>query len=123
MVMPAFGPAITQAGPPARLVRGVVLEVALGGGPAADRAGAAGVPNLRQVPQFDPGVAAPVFVPVVARVGGERVDRDYQVRPAARDAQPPAAVPAGRPVPAGRGQAEPRPVRRRPGPGAFPVTL
>src|SRR6516165_9289819 len=59
MVMPAFGPAITQAGPPARLVRGVVLEVALGGGPPADGAGAGGVPDLGQVPQLHAGRSVP----------------------------------------------------------------
>src|SRR2546430_7191015 len=46
MVMPALRTAITQARPSARLVRGVVLEVALAGGPAAYRAGTRGVPHL-----------------------------------------------------------------------------
>ena len=121
MVMPAFGPAITQAGPPARLVRGVVLEVALGGGPPADGAGAGGVPDLGQVPQLHAGIMAPALEPVPAIPGIQGVDRDDQVWPAARGAQPPGAVPAGRSVPPGRGEAEPGPARRRSGPGACPV--
>ena len=52
--------------------------------------------------------------------GVEGVDRDDQVGPAAGDAQPPGAVPAGRAVPAGGGEGEPGPARRRPGPGACP---
>jgi hypothetical protein len=49
-------------------MRGVVLEVALGGGPPADGAGAGGVPDLGQVPEPDPGVVPPGLVPVLARV-------------------------------------------------------
>ena len=56
--MPALRAAITQARPAARLVRDVVLEIALAGGPAADRAGTGGVPDLGQVPQPDSGVVA-----------------------------------------------------------------
>ena len=67
---------VAQAGPAARFVRNVVLVVALGGGPAADRAGAGRVPHLRQMRQHDPGVVAFGFMPVVAGVGGGRVDRD-----------------------------------------------
>ena len=55
VVMPALRTPITQARPPARLVRRVVLEVALAGGPPADGAGAGGVPDLGQVPERDPG--------------------------------------------------------------------
>ena len=47
-------------------------------------AGAGGVPDLGQVPQPDPGVVAAGFVPVVAGVGGERVEGDDQVRPGVR---------------------------------------
>ena len=57
-----------------------MLVVALGGGAAADGAGAGGVPDLGQVPELDPGVVAVGFVAVVAGVGGDRVDRDDQVR-------------------------------------------
>ena len=99
--------AVTQAGASACLVGDVVLEVSLGGGPAADRAGAGGVPDLGQVPQLDPGIVAAAFEPVLAGVGGQRVDGDDQVRAVSRGAQPPGAVPAGRPVPAGRGEGEP----------------
>ena len=108
VVMPALRAAVTQARPSARLVRGVVLEVALGGGSPADRAGAGGVPDLGQVPQPDPGVVAPGLVPVLAVPGVQGVDRDDQVRPASRDAQPPGAVSAGRAVPAGRGEGRTR---------------
>ena len=51
------------------------------------------------MPQLDPGVVAPGLVGVLAVAGIQGVDRDDQVRPAARGAQPPGAVPPGRPVP------------------------
>ena len=114
--------AITQARPAARFVGGVVLEVSLGGGPAADRAGAGGVPDLGQVPELDPGVVAFGFVLVVAGVGGDRVDGDDQVRAVSRGGQPPGSVPAGRPVPAGRGEGEPG-LSRRAGACAVPLVL
>src|SRR6266487_299158 len=76
VVMPALRAAITQARPPACLIRGVVLKVSLGGGAAADGAGAGGVPDLRQVQQLDPGVVAAGLVAVVAGVGGEGVHGD-----------------------------------------------
>src|SRR5207237_742849 len=103
MVVTALRAAITQAGASACFVRGIVLEVALGGGSAADRAGAGGVPDLGQVPEFDPGVVAVGFVPVVTRVGGDRVDGEDQVRPASRGAEPPGSVPAGRAGQPGQG--------------------
>ncbi len=56
MIMTALRAGVAQAGPAARFIRGVVLQVALGGRPAADRAGAGGVPDLGQVPQLDPGI-------------------------------------------------------------------
>src|SRR6185437_1742211 len=122
VVMTTLRTPVAQAGPSACLVRGVVLEVALGGGPPADRAGAGGVPDLGQVPEPGPGVVAAGLVLVPARVGVQGVDRDGQVRPAARDAQPPGAVAAGRPVPAGRGEAEPGPgPARRPRARPLPV--
>ena len=37
------------------------------------------MPDLGQVPQLDPGIMALGLVPVVARIGGERVKRDQQV--------------------------------------------
>src|SRR6266571_7307896 len=89
VVVPALRAAITQARPPARLVRGVVLEVGLAGGPPADGAGAGGVPHLGQVPQLDPGIMAPAFEPVVAVLGGERVQGDDQVRPVFGSSQDP----------------------------------
>src|SRR5215475_13098873 len=98
VVMTAFRAAVTQAGPAACLVRGVVLEVAGPGGSPAHRAGAGRVPDLGQVPQPDPGVMTARLIPVLAVPGVQAVDRDDQVRPAARDAQPPGAVPAGRAV-------------------------
>src|SRR6185437_10888714 len=69
MVMPTFRTAVAQAGPAARLVRGVVLEVAGRGGSPADRAGAGGVPDLGQVPQPGPGIVTPGLVPVHAGAG------------------------------------------------------
>src|ERR1700758_331867 len=49
---------VAQAGPAARLIRDVVLEVGAHGGAAAARPGARGVPDLGQVPEHDPGVVA-----------------------------------------------------------------
>src|SRR4029077_12503530 len=50
MIMTALRAGVTQARPPARLVRDVVLQVALGSGPPADGTRAARVPDLGQVP-------------------------------------------------------------------------
>src|ERR1051325_6014916 len=58
VVVAAFGVGVAQAGPTACFVGGVVLVVALAGGPAADRAGAGGVPDLGQVPEPGAGVVA-----------------------------------------------------------------
>jgi hypothetical protein len=89
------------------LMRGVVLEVRTGRGPAAHRAGAGGMPDLGQVPQLDPGVVAGGLEPVVAGVQGDRVDRDEQGQ-LAGDAggQPPGAVSARRAGLAGGGEGE-----------------
>jgi hypothetical protein len=76
VVVPALRAAITQTRPPARLVGGVVLEVAGGGGPAADGAGAGGMPDLAQVPELDPGIVALGLEPVITLIGGDRVDGD-----------------------------------------------
>src|SRR6266702_4386007 len=78
VIMPALRTPVAQTGPAARLVRDVVFEIALAGGPSADRASARGVPDLGQVPELDPGVVAPGFVPVLAVLGVEGVDRDDQ---------------------------------------------
>jgi hypothetical protein len=112
--------AITQARSSARFVGRVVLEVALAGGSPADRAGTSGVPDLGQVSELDAWIVAPAFKPVVAILGGQRVEGDQQVRPIPGGVQPPGAVAARRrPVPAGRGEGEPR----RSWPCAFPVVL
>jgi hypothetical protein len=121
--MPTLRTAITQARPAACLVRDVVLPVRLSGRPPAARPGAGGVPDLGQVPELDPGVIAPGLEPVIAVLRGDGIEFDDQVRAGPRGAQPPAAVSAGRPVPAGRGEPEPGPARRRPWSGAFPVAL
>src|SRR4029077_17260315 len=107
MIMTTLRAGVTQARPAACFVGNVVLEVGLASGPAADRAGAGGVPDLGQVPQLDPRIMTLGFEPVVARVGGDRVDGDDQVRAVSRDAEPPGSVPAGRPAAAGRGEGEP----------------
>ena len=75
------------------------------------------------MPELYSRIVAPGFVPVPAVVGGEGVDRHDQAGPAARDPQPPGAVPARRAVPAGRGEGEPVPARRRAGPGAVGAAL
>ena len=104
-------------GTSARLPRtGCCARSRRSGGSPAHGAGAGGVPDLGQVPEPDPGVVAPRFVPVLAVLGVQGVDRDDQAGPAAGNAQPPGAVAAGRAVPAGRGEAEPGPARRRAGP-------
>src|SRR5690348_11216693 len=107
MVVPALRTGVAAAGASADVVRGVVVDVALGGGPPADRAGAGGVPDLDQVLQPDPGIVAAGLVPVVAGVSGQGLQGDDQVRPGSGGAQPPGAVPAGRPVRAARGEGEP----------------
>jgi hypothetical protein len=115
MVMAALRACVAETGPAACFIRGVVLQIALGGGPPADGAGAGGVPDLGQVPQHDPGVVAPALEPVVARVGAQRVQGDDQVRSGSGGAQPPGPG-------IGRGlEREPRPVSRA-GAGAFLVT-
>src|SRR6185503_19601234 len=121
MVVTALRAGVAETGPPAGLVRDVVVDVALGGGPPAHRAGAGRVPHLDQVPQPDPGIVAAGLVPVVAGVGGQRLQGDDQAGPVAGGAQPPGPVPAGRPVPAGGREGETGRARR-PGAGVFPVT-
>src|SRR5689334_10501226 len=73
VVMPALRAGVAQARSATALVRNVMFEVALGGGPPADRADTGGVPDLGQVPQPDPGVVSPGLEPVVAMLGAERV--------------------------------------------------
>lgn len=50
--------------------------------------------------------------PVVAVLGGQGIQRDDQVRPAAGGAQPPGSVPARRAVTVRGGEGEPRPIPR-----------
>ena len=111
--MPAFRAGVAQAGPAARLVRDVVLEVALAGRPAADRARAGGVPDLGQVPELDPRLVPGGLEPVIAVLGAEGIEFDDQVRPVPGSAQPPRPVPARRPRPPLGSKAE----LRRPVPG------
>jgi hypothetical protein len=85
MIMTALRTRVAQARPAACFVGGVVLEVSLGGGSAADGAGAGGVPDLGQVPELDPGIVPLGFEPVITRVGGDRVDGDDQVRVRVRE--------------------------------------
>ena len=65
VVVSAFRTRVAQAGPAARLIRDVVLEVAARGRPAADRAGTGGMPDLRQVPELYPGLVARGLEPVI----------------------------------------------------------
>ena len=107
MVLPTLWAAVAQAGPAACLVRDVVLEVTGGGGPSTTRPGAAGVSDLGQVPELDPGIMALGLEPVIALAGIDRVEADQQIRPGSRDAQPP-----GPGFSRGR-EGESRPVRAR----------
>ena len=110
MVVAALGSAVTQTRPPARLVWDVVFEISLRGRPAAGRPGARRVPDLGQMPQLDPGIMPSCREPVVAVLGGDRVQRDDQVPlPGGPGRQPPAAVSARRSGPAGGGEREPGP--------------
>jgi hypothetical protein len=96
VVVPALRVPIAQAGPAARFVRGVVLEVGSLGRPSAHGSGAGGVPDLGQVPQHDSGVMPPGLVPVITLAHGERLERDDQIwLPRESGGQPPGAVPAG----------------------------
>src|SRR5437868_9272634 len=117
VVVAALRAGIAQAAPAARVVGGVVLQVALGGGAAADGAGAGRVPDLGQVPQLDPRVMAAGLLPVAAGVGRQGLQGNDQVGPGSGGVQPPGAVAAG------RGEGEPGPSRRRAGACALPVTL
>ena len=60
---------------------------------------AAGSEDLRQVPEHDPGVVPGGLEPVVAAVGGDRLDGDQQAR-LSGDAggQPPGSVSPWRPI-------------------------
>src|SRR6185312_9874063 len=116
MVVTTLRADVAETGPAACFVRDVVVDVALGGRPAAHRAGAGRVPHLDQVLQPDTGIVTAGLVPVVAGVGGQRLQGEDQVRSRSGGAQPPDA---GRAVPAGRGEREPGQVRRA-GSGAFP---
>ena len=58
-----------------------MFEVALLGRPPAGRPGAGRVPDPGQVPERDPRIMTPGLEAVVARVEGDRVERDQQVRP------------------------------------------
>src|SRR3954447_5955514 len=99
MIMPALWTGIAKARPATRLIRDVVLEVAARGRPAADRAGAGGMPDLRQVPELDPGVVARGLEPVITVLRTQRVKPGNQIRPVPGRPQPPGPVPARRPVP------------------------
>src|SRR5690242_6660057 len=58
MVVTALRAGVAETGAAACFVRGVVLVVALGGGPTADGAGTGGVADLGQVPQLHAGIVA-----------------------------------------------------------------
>ena len=75
-------PATTQTREATRFIGDVVLEIAAGGRSPADRTGTSGMPDLSQVPQLDPRLMAPGLEAMVAVFGGDRVERDEQVRPA-----------------------------------------
>src|SRR6185312_3621261 len=53
VVVTALRAGVAETGAAAGLIRGVVLKVAPGGGPTADRAGAGSVPDPGKVPELD----------------------------------------------------------------------
>src|SRR3984885_4833407 len=65
---------VTQTGPPARLVRNVMFEIASRGRAAAARSGTRRVPDLGQVPEHDPGIMAAGLPPVITVPAGQRPD-------------------------------------------------
>src|SRR5690242_14445062 len=89
VIAPALRARVTQARPAARLIRRVVLEVAVRRRAAAPRPGAGRVPDLGQVPQLDPGIMALGLEPVIALLCGDRIEGHDQVRPPSGCAQPP----------------------------------
>ena len=75
--------------------------------PSAPRPGACGVPDLGQVPQQDPGIMALGLMPVITFPGGDRPDRQEQVRLTGNPGgEPPGAVSCGRPGLIGGGEGE-----------------
>src|SRR5690348_14332691 len=96
VVVSAFRARVAQAGPAACFVGDVVLEVALAGGPSADRAGAGRVPDLGEVPESGARVVALGLEAVVAVLGGEGMEFDEEFP--AVDRQGPGAGAAGRAV-------------------------
>src|SRR5690348_16471388 len=111
VIAPALRARVTQARPTARLIRRVVLEIAVRRRAAAPRPGAGRVPDLGQVPQLDPGIMALGLEPVIAPLGVDRVEPDQQIRPGSRNAQPP-----------GPGFGRGREGESRSVPGPFPMT-
>jgi len=74
-----------------------MFEVATAGRSPAARPGARGVPDLRQMPEHDPGIVAVCLMPVVAAVGGDRLDLEEQVPlPGHPGGEPPGPVSSGR---------------------------
>ena len=113
VVVTARRVAVAQAGPAARFVWDVVLEVALRRWAPAAWSGARGVPDLGQVPEQDPGIVTLGLMPVVTVPGGDRLEGDEQVPLSlSSGGEPPDTVPAWWPGLVRRGEAERRVARR-----------
>ena len=97
MVVPAGRIPIAQTRTATGIIRNVILEITVHGRSPAAGAGACRVPDLGQVPEHHAGIMPLCLGLVVARVRGDRADRDEQV-PLARDpgGEPPAPVAARR---------------------------
>jgi len=78
-----------------------VVEVGLAGVVVAGREGAGAVADLDQVAELVAGLVGGGLVPVVAGVGGDRVEAHGEL-PAARGGERPGAVAVRRARPAGR---------------------
>jgi hypothetical protein len=79
MVVAAFGAAVAQARFPACLERDVMFEVALFSWTPTDGAGTRVVPDTGEVPELDAGVMPGGGEPVIAGIGGERIETNQQI--------------------------------------------
>lgn len=102
VLVPALGGDIAQTGAAARLVRDIVLGIAVLSWSSAVRPGAGSMPDLGEVPELDPGAMTAGLEAMITFAEG----RPGRARSSGRVARPwwPAAVSAGWPILAGGGE-------------------